>query len=65
MTSRIGMWYVTGPADRSDVPADPEFCVYTVVEDVADVPGCVMVENLAKQRFPVPAELIDEIAFRD
>ncbi len=60
--TRVGLWYATGPEDRSFVAGDPAFFILRVVSDDADVSGCVTVENAAGQRFPVSASLIDEIA---
>lgn len=61
-TTRVGRWYATGPADRLFVPDDPAFAVHRVVSDDATVSGCVTVENPAGQRFPVPIDLVDDIA---
>lgn len=60
--TRVGYWYAEGPGDRPFVADDPAFSIFRVVSDDAAVPGCVMVENAAGQRFPVPAPLIDKIA---
>lgn len=60
-TTRVGRWYATMPEDRPVTSGDPEFQVYRVVAEDADVPGCVTVENVAGQRFPVPISLVDAI----
>ena len=60
--TRVGLWYASGPEDRSFVAGDPAFSILRVVSDVAEAPGCITVENAAGQRFPVPASLIDAIA---
>ncbi len=60
--TRIGMCYVTGPADRQYDATDPSFNVHRVVSDESEYPLCVTVENEAGQRFPVATVLIDQIA---
>ncbi len=63
--SRVGMYYVAGPADREYVPGAPGFTVYTVVSDTSHIKGCVTVENESSgEQFPVDICLIDEVAGR-
>jgi hypothetical protein len=63
--SRVGMSYVTGPADREYVLGAPGFTVYTVVSDISHINGCVPVENKSSgEQFPVDECLIDQIAGR-
>ena len=61
-TTRVGLWYATGPECRSFVAGDPAFAVFCVVADDAEVPGCVAVENNEGRCFPVPTLLVDAIA---
>lgn len=61
MASRVGKYYIVGPADRSYRKGDPDFSLHTVISDESGIPGCVLVENPAGQRFPVPAMLVDQI----
>ena len=60
--SRVGFWYATGPADKDYKVGDPAFSIHTVIADESEYPGCVLVENAARQRFPVPLSLIDQVA---
>ena len=60
--TRVGLWYATGPEDRSFVTGDPAFAIFRVVSDDADVPDCVTVENNEGRCFPVPIPLVDAIA---
>lgn len=62
MTTRVGWWYATGPADQKYYQGHPSFSLHTVVSDQSPIPGCVTVENPAGQQFPVANILIDEIA---
>jgi hypothetical protein len=60
--TRVGFWYATGPADKEYRAGDPAFSLHTVISDESEYPGCVLVENGARQRFPVPLSLIDQVA---
>ncbi len=60
--TRVGCWYTSGPADQEYYPGHPDFNLHTVVADESTLPGCVLVENGAGQRFPVHKDLIDQIA---
>ena len=62
MTTRVGWWYATGPADQEYYPGHPAFNLHTVVSDESPVVGCVTVENSGGQRFPIANILIEEIA---
>ena len=62
MTTRVGWWYATGPADEEYCAGHPAFNLHTVVSDESSIPGCVTVENSAGQQFPVANILIDQIA---
>jgi hypothetical protein len=46
MTTRVGWWYATGPADEEYYPGHLAFNLHTVVSDESSIPGCVTVVAL-------------------
>jgi len=49
---------------RIAIEHDPQIGIHNVGSDSSDYAGHVAVENAEGQRFPVPAEPIDKIAYR-
>lgn len=58
----LGRWYATGPENRAFKPTDPGVAVYRVISDTSDVPGCVLVEAPARERFAVARSLVAAIS---
>jgi hypothetical protein len=62
MSTRLGWWYASGPAELEYTAGDSRFNLHTVVADPAlGHDGCVLVENSAGQQFPVDRKIIDLI----
>jgi len=49
---------------RIAIEHDPRIGIHNVVSDSSDYAGHAAVENAGGQRFPVPTELTDKIAYR-
>ncbi len=63
--SRVGMYYVEGPADREYIPGAPGFTFMPSSRTPPTSRGCVTVENKSSgETFSVAICLFDEIAAR-
>lgn len=62
MQSLAGRWYATGPEDREFAVTDPDVAVYRVISDNSDIPGCVLAQAPAGDRFAVARSLVAEIS---